>query len=167
MPSSPRLLHRSEIMTSGWCGGGWLDWQSRRQRPKLEGLTCARHGCSRYQSAQVPSCGDSRGPGSCRARAAGDGVAGSTPVRRHRPVPVRSRRGTVIVPRAPMASGQNHDRPARREPHFYLRTIARGKRLAVLRIVPSPGANGRRMRRHARFQIARDERRIADATRRL
>jgi len=41
----PRPAHRSEIMTSGWCEGGWVVRQSCRIRPKVP-----RHGPVRWSS---------------------------------------------------------------------------------------------------------------------
>ena len=43
--SLPHPLHRSEIMTSGWCGGGWVVRESFRARPKVP-----RHGPVRWPS---------------------------------------------------------------------------------------------------------------------
>ncbi len=55
----PHPLHRSEIMTSGWCGGGWVARESFRARPKVP-----RHGPVRWPSrcnARDARCGAFQG----------------------------------------------------------------------------------------------------------
>ena len=48
----PRPPHRSEIMTSGWCGGDWVGWQSCCPRPKARRHDPVRRG--RRARATVP-----------------------------------------------------------------------------------------------------------------
>jgi hypothetical protein len=71
MRFSPRPAHRSEIMTSGWCGGGWVARESFRARPKVP-----RHGPVRWPSrCKRVACPMQGAPGSKAAmhKAAGEG----------------------------------------------------------------------------------------------
>ena len=76
MRHSPRPAHRSEIMTSGWCGGGRVVRESSRARPKVP-----RHGPVRRSSrchARAARCGAVRGARPPRMRRPGKvGNAGS------------------------------------------------------------------------------------------
>jgi hypothetical protein len=120
---SPRFLnvrdslcpaHRSEIMTSGWCRGGWVARESFRARPKVPRhgpvrwpSRCKRMGCSMWGVPGRQGC--------AHTRLGKVGNAGSPGLSGH---PRFSRCGTgcsrVAVPYA-----QNPDRPARREPHLF------------------------------------------------
>jgi hypothetical protein len=56
---SSRPPHRSEIMTSGWCGGGWVGWQSCCPRPKARRHDPVRRG-RRYRRRIRPMRDGSR-----------------------------------------------------------------------------------------------------------
>ncbi len=99
-PSSPPMrlcahqLHRSEIMTSGWCGGDRVGWQSCCFRPKLrpaglsptaKPLFLRRAGpCDGPAADQGSRAHGSRDrlSGNVEASASGSGPAGCTQVRR-------------------------------------------------------------------------------------
>ena len=95
--SFPRPLHRSEIMTSGWCRGGWVDRPSGRSRSK-----------ARAAWSGSPDKPLSRGVEQCLLRqgseAAGHGQRGSGIVRSSGSASVRPHRSRDAARDAPEPS---------------------------------------------------------------
>ena len=83
--SSPRPPHRSEIMTSGWCGGDRVGGGSPSSRPKARRHDPVRRG-RRCQRGAEP-CRFRRGSGAALAKAAGRGVRAGTPLGRRASTP--------------------------------------------------------------------------------
>ena len=134
---SPRPPHRSEIMTSGWCGE--VGWGGSRAAPgpslSRSTLTLSRqgraadnrHGRNDHRPANAPA----------PPRKGVELPAWKRPVWRHT---VDLARGDKVPgagagvwghnPSIRSGQAQNPDRPARREPHHNCGLPARGKRLA-------------------------------------
>ena len=72
--SPSRPLHRSEIMTSGWCGGDWVGWQSCCPRPKARAAWSGSP--DKSLSRGVAPCRCHRGLEAAKAWAAGGVVRG-------------------------------------------------------------------------------------------
>jgi len=113
-------------MTSGWCRGGRVGWQSCRPRSKARRHEPVRRG-RRYQRGVRP-CRLHRG---LEAAGHGQRVSGAEAAQwaSAKPVPPVSRCGTGCA-RALVPYTQNPGRPARREPHSNCGLPPRGKCLA-------------------------------------
>jgi len=139
MRHSPRSLHRSEIMTSGWCSGGRVV-RGRSHQAEVCAGTAGSSFLEQAASLPVPNGWGTLAPGQ--------------PVRSDRRV--RRRR---VYPGTRAGEAQNPDRPARREPHYNCGLPARGSSLAGPASLPrneagffliDPRPHGRRRFRHVR-----------------
>ena len=110
MRYSPRSLHRSEIMTSGWCSGGRVV-RGRSHQAQVCAGTAGSSFLEQAASLPVPNGWGTLAPGQ--------------PVRSDRRV--RRRR---VYPGTRADEAQNPDRPARHEPHYNCGLPARGSSLA-------------------------------------
>jgi hypothetical protein len=142
----PRPAHRSEIMTSGWCAGGWVGDGSPTSRPKVP-----RHGPVRRSSrCRRAGCSMQGAPGGQAAMHKVAGEGGQCRVARvaRPPMFLAMRHGMLpgsgtISPK-PRSAGE-----ARAS--FYLRTNRVGAQAspAPLRLLINPRPQGRRGFWHA------------------
>ena len=124
--SLPRPAHRSEIMTSGWCAGGWVARESFRARPKVprhgpvrwpsryQRTGCSmwgipvRQGCAHTQPGKVAMRVDSRSTATHAFRDVARDAPGS---RYHKPKTPIGRRGESLFFCGLTASGRKPRRP--------------------------------------------------------